>query len=33
MLEAKLLHDDTKTKNVKVVMMVEFIKTCDQYTC
>ena len=28
MLEAKLWHNKTEAKNVK---MVEFIKTCDQY--
>ena len=31
MLEAKLWHNKTKTKNVKVPKMVEFIKPCDQY--
>ena len=33
MLEAKLLHNKTQTKNVKVAKMVEYIKTCDQYPC
>ena len=31
MLEAKLWYKKTETKNVKVVKMVEFIKTCNQY--
>ena len=31
MLEAKLCHNKTETKNAKVAKMVEFIKTCDQY--
>ena len=31
MLEAKLWHNKTETKNVKVAKMMEFIKTCDQY--
>ena len=31
MLEAKLWHNKTETKNVKAANMVEFIKTCDQY--
>ena len=31
MLEAKLWHSKTKTKNVKAAKMVVFIKTCDQY--
>ena len=31
MLEAKLWHNKTETKNVKVAKMAEFIKTCDQY--
>ena len=31
MLEAKLWHNKTETKNVKVAKMVEFILTCDQY--
>ena len=30
-LEAKLWHSKTETKNLKVTMMVEFIKICDQY--
>ena len=31
MLETKLWHNKTETKNVKVTRMAEFIKTCDQY--
>ena len=31
MLKAKLLHNKTETKNVNVVKMVKFIKTCGQY--
>ena len=31
MLESKLWHSETETKNVKGVKMVGFIKTCDQY--
>ena len=31
MLESKLWHNKTETKNVKVAKMVEFIETCDQY--
>ena len=31
MLEAKLWHNKTETKNAKVAKMVEFIKTFDQY--
>ena len=31
MLESKLWHNKTETKNVKVAKMKEFIKTCDQY--
>ena len=31
MLEAKLWHNETEIKNVKVAKIVEFIKTCDQY--
>ena len=31
MFEAKLWYSKTKTENVKVEKMVEFIKTCDQY--
>ena len=31
MLEAKLWHNKTETKNVKAAKMVEFTKTCDQY--
>ena len=33
MLEAKLWHDKTKTKNVKFAKMVEFIKNGDQHPC
>ena len=32
MLQSKLWHKKTGTKNVKVAEMVEFIKTCDQYS-
>ena len=32
MLESKLCHDKTGTKNLKVAKMVEFIKTFDQYS-
>ena len=32
MFESKLWHKKTETKNVKVAKMVEFIKTCDQYS-
>ena len=31
MIESKLWHNKTETKNVKVAKMVEFIKTCEQY--
>ena len=31
MLEAKLWHNKTETKNVNVAKMVKFVKTCDQY--
>ena len=31
MLETKLWCNKTNIKNKKVVKMVEFIKTCDQY--
>ena len=31
MLEAKLWHNKTETKNVKVAKMVQFVKTCKQY--
>ena len=31
MLDAKLWHNKTETKNEKDAEMVEFIKTCDQY--
>ena len=30
-LESKLWHNKTETKNVKVAKMVEFIKACNQY--
>ena len=33
MLEAKVLHKKTYTKNVKVAKMMEFIKTCGRYLC
>ena len=33
MLEFKLWHKKTGTKNVKVTKIVEFIKTRDQYPC
>ena len=33
MLAAKLWHNKTETKSVKVAKMVEFIKTRDQYPC
>ena len=33
MLESKLWHKKTETKNVKVAKMVEFIKTYNQYPC
>ena len=29
MLESKLWHNKSETKNVKVAKMVEFIKTCE----
>ena len=31
MLEAKLLHNKTETKTIKVAKMVKFIITCNQY--
>ena len=31
MLEAKFWHNKTETKNVKIVNMAEFSKTCHQY--
>ena len=31
MLEVKLWHNKTETKNVKIAKTVEFIKTCDHY--
>ena len=31
MLESKLSHNKTETKNIKVAKMMEIIKTCDQY--
>ena len=31
MLESKLWHNKTETKNVNVAKMVEFIKTCDEF--
>ena len=31
MLEAILWHNITETNNARVVKMVKFIKTCDQY--
>ena len=31
MLESKLWHSKTETKNVNVAKMVEFIKTCDEF--
>ena len=33
MIEAKLLHSKTYTKNVKFAKMVEFNKACDQNLC
>ena len=31
MLESKLWHKKTETKNVKALNMVEFINPCEQY--
>ena len=31
MLESKLWHNKTETKNVNVAKMVEFTKTCDEF--
>ena len=31
MIESKLWHSKTEIKNVKVVKIVDFIKTCYQY--
>ena len=31
MLEAKLWHNETEPKNIKVAKMVKFIKSSDQY--
>ena len=33
MLESKLWHNKTETKNVKFAKMVKFIKTCEQHAC
>ena len=33
MLQSVLCYSKTKTKNMKVAKIVEFIKTCDQYPC
>ena len=33
MLELKLWHNKTETKNVTVTKMMEFIKAYDQYAC
>ena len=32
MYQSKLWQNKTETRNVKVAKMVEFIKTCDQYS-
>ena len=31
MLDSKLWHNKTENKNMKIELMMGFIKTCDQY--